>query len=278
MRRPGANFNSHPPPYVANIHFRKTFRFVNTNSGQTTESAFTITAAKLGALLAVGKTVNATVIQMFESIKINYVECWQAPSSNNLLPKTISVTYAGVNLGAQGSDISRSDMSIGATRVAHVKAYPRRDSQAAQWQSTQTNVGTVTMFSIVCSFGAVIDVCLECVITPDSKTANNTVTLTTVAVGETYYLALDNPAGGTGSSANTLTPDPTLNTTTFARRLLATPEPSDPPPVVLEPPPERSLADHLNDPLPFDSSTISRAAIRHKIDLLKQLLTECPSA
>jgi len=202
-----------PPPYRANAIIRKTFRFVNTG-GAATEQVFNISAAKIGALMAVTNVANTTLTQFFETIRIKRVSVWQGPNTNTLLPRTVSVQFNGGNLGITGSDQPISDMSVGSTRVAHVSAKPRKGiDQAAQFQPTQTNVGVVQLFAIVCSLGAVIDVKMEGVFSSDTRVTNNTVPIVTAVLGQIYYLALDNAAGATLSSANFLTPDPTLITT-----------------------------------------------------------------
>jgi hypothetical protein len=202
-----------PPSYRANAIVRKTFRFIN-SGGSATEQTFNISSAKLCALIAFTNVVNTTLSQLFETVKIKYVELWQGPNTNSLLPRTVSVQYNGGNLGTTGSDQPVSDMSVGATRVAHVKVKPRKGiDQAGFFQPGQTNVGVVQLFAIVCSLGAVIDVCGDFVMSSDARTTNNTLNVVTAAAGTYYYMALDNTAGATLSSANFLTPDPTLVTT-----------------------------------------------------------------
>jgi len=203
-----------PPPYRANAIVRKTFRFVNTG-GSASETVFNISAAKLCALISFSSATNSFLAQLFETVRIRHVSVWQGPNTNSLMPRTVSVQFNGTNLGIAGSDQPISDMSVGATRVGHVHAKPRRGIDAASFfQPGQTNVGIVQLFAIVCSQGAVIDVCGDFVFSSDLRNTNNTFVSVTNALGVYYYMALDNLAGATLSSSNFLTPDPTLVTTT----------------------------------------------------------------
>jgi hypothetical protein len=202
-----------PPSYRANAVIEKTFRFVNTG-GTAAEQVFTISAAKLGALMAYCTAANTTVFQLFEQVKVKHVSLWQGPNTNALLPRTVSIQYNGLNLGVTGADQAISDMSVGSSNVAHVHLKPSKFSQASQWQPTQTNVSTVPLFAITCSLGAVIDVKITGVMSSDARVTNNSVAVAAGTLGQLYYLALDNAAGTSLSSANFLTPDPTLITTT----------------------------------------------------------------
>lgn len=198
---------AHPPQYIANVVTTKTWRFCPTVTG-----AYTITAAKLCGLLSYASTTTA-IHQVYESVRIHYIRVWGAAGSTTAVG-SVSVTYFGQNLGSAGANSTISDTTVGATRVAAIHAPPPRDSQAAQWQSGQTNVGTVNLFEVNCPAGGVIDVHLSMKVSHNLRTVgtNNATLGIAGVVGQLYYLALDNAYGGTGSVGNTINPDPSLVT------------------------------------------------------------------
>jgi len=198
-----------PPKYRSNLVTTKRFRFTNGSNPGT----YVITAAKLGALISIGTVLNTFVTQFFDTVRLISVELW-APSSSTFVPAQVSVEFTGSIAGVVGSQIAHSDMSIGSTRVAHVKASPHPLSQAAQWQPCDTaGLGSNTLFKIIIPNNAVIDVTVELTVPSDPRTTNNFSTVTTAVLGEIYYLALDNSAGSSGSVLSNLTPDASLNTT-----------------------------------------------------------------
>jgi len=208
----------HPPQYDANTTVSRVFRFIYTLTSS--PQSYTITASKLCALQVIGTTANTSATQLYEQVKIRKVEIWGSPSSGGG-NTSVSLTYLGNALGVQGPNRTFSDQSMGMTHPAYICARPGKESQAAQWQSGDTNVGINTLFSMTfAGTGAglvapiVIDVHLTLRVTHNTRTTNNTVTLVTVALTSSYYLALDNPAGGTGSTASDLLPDRTLVNTT----------------------------------------------------------------
>jgi hypothetical protein len=209
-----------PPEYIANTIVSRVFRFQYVFPTANTPQTFSITPAKLGALQVVGTTANTTATQLFEAVRIRKIEVWSSTANPGIID--IGLSYVGSALGIAGPNRTYSNQSIGMTRVAYVSAKPGKETQAAQWQNTATNVGTNTIFTIVFSaLGAgtqnvpcTIDVHLALRMTSDARITNNTVALTTVALTGMYYLALDNAAGGTGSSGNDLLPDRNLVSTT----------------------------------------------------------------
>lgn len=203
--------NPQPPPFTSSLLVRKRFRFVNgTNSG-----TYTITACKLGSLISMATLVaGTTVVQFFDSVRVISVELWASSNSSNT-PQTVSINYAGSIAGVLGPQFSRSDTSTGMTRVAHVKFRPPRDSQASQWQATDvTGIGTNTLFKITIPNGTTIDVSLELAVPAVVRSSVNNFSVSAGVSSTIYYLALDNAAGGSGSSASNLIPaDLSLPTT-----------------------------------------------------------------
>jgi len=199
-----------PPRYISNAFVSKTFRFTCTSAG-----FYTITPCKLGALVVIGTAVNSAATQLFDAVKIRKVCIWagQNPSGTGS-PVTVSCSWSGSIAGIMGDQKVDSDTSIGADRVAYISSKPPKNSQAAQWQSTDTaGIGTNTIFQLNLPLGAVIDLHLNLRCTFTTRASANTITLAAVVVSQLYYLALDNTAGTTGSQSNSLKPDSTLITT-----------------------------------------------------------------
>jgi len=205
------SISQRPPPYVANYRGYKVFRFLNQTV--TTTTAYSITPAKLGSLIAWGYS-SSVAQMMFDSVKVKYVEVWSLiPNTDNATQ--ISVQFPGLIAGTVGDVVAKSDQSTGSTWTAHVKLAPRRMSQSAQWLPTDNNslIGTATLFTITTNSPVIVDVGLSFSVTKDARGSAGSVTLVSSAAGYTYYLALDNPAGSTGSGSSTFVPDATLNTT-----------------------------------------------------------------
>ena len=206
------------PPYTANSIVSRIFRFVyGYASGPL---VYTITPAKLCALQVIG-TGSTTAAQIYEAVKVRKVEMWANSGSGAAMQ--LACTFGGNTLGITGSNQTFSDSNVGMTYPAHVIAVPSKLSQAAQWQSGDTNVGTNTLFTITfsntgalggASVAITIDVHVALRMTGNARTSNNSVTLVTSAAGAFYHLALDNPAGSTGSVGSDLGPDRVLVSTT----------------------------------------------------------------
>jgi len=209
-----------PPSYISNSIVSRVFRFQFLYLNNGTAQTFTFTASKLGALQVIGTVANTTAALIYEAARIRKIEMWASPPVDGSIVD-ISVVYAGSALGVQGPDRGYSAQTVGMTRPAYLCASPGRMTQAAQWQTCATTVGTNNLFNFIISgtgasgtITVTADVHLALRMTQDSRTTGNTVSLTVVAVSSFYYLALDNPAGGTGSVGNLWIPDRSLVTTT----------------------------------------------------------------
>jgi len=211
-RNPMGRSPESPPPYNANLFGTKRFRFVAPTGAS---GALSITPAKLGSLVVMGITTT-TVAGLFDQVRVKYVEMW-SPSFSTGQPSSVAVTFLGSAAGIIGGNQTFSDTSVGMTHNAHIKAIPHINSQAGQWQNANVNNtgAQQTLFVLQCNTGfEVIDVMLEYRFTNDARAgAASTTTVATAVAGQLFYLALDNAAGSSGSSGNTLTPDPALVTT-----------------------------------------------------------------
>jgi hypothetical protein len=99
-------------------------------------------------LLAVSATSGFDV---FDAVRINSVEAWGIAVLGT--PATVSVTFNGETVGAQGDQKLHTDTSMG-VEPAHVKARPDPLTQAGQFQASSAN----TAFTISGPTGTVIDV------------------------------------------------------------------------------------------------------------------------
>jgi hypothetical protein len=182
-------------------------------------TTYSITPSKLCALITMA-TSTTNVVQLFEAAQVHCIYMWAQAntSTTSLLPTELEAVFSGVGAGSQGPDQSVEEISVGMTRVARLKLKPAPLSQAAQWQSGSTTAGTpgvLTYFSISCPQGTVIDLILSLAMTSDLRASGSSVAVTGPAVaGQIYYLALDNPAGGTGSVSQSLEPAGNLVTIT----------------------------------------------------------------
>jgi len=201
-------------PLTTALRVFKKFRFqVSAGFGGT----FSFAACKLCALISTC-TVNSTqATQYFDAVRLISIEIWAGLDTAAGVPTTVSLIFNGNVPGTLATDASYSDTSIGATRVAHIKASPPTQSQAAQWLSGATNSpGTNQLFSIAVPEYAVIDITGEFTVPSQIRTSNNTVALSggTAVLTGVYYLALDNNAGGVLSVNSYIPPADLLLPTT----------------------------------------------------------------
>ncbi len=208
-----------PLPYSAETFVKKTWRFIQAPQA-TSPGVINITPAKLCALLTFGVTVNSAVVQAFEAVRIKSIKLWVSPSQTATIGLSqASISFPGATLGLIGSDLSASDCGVGMTYVAKCGVRLSPTSQTGQWLngnvSTSAGQSTVFQLDVGAHGGAVLDLKLVHRVSSDTRLlAAGTVPVGVALVGSNYYLALDNPAGGTGSVGNTWTPDQVLSTTT----------------------------------------------------------------
>jgi hypothetical protein len=204
---------SQPPKYLSNLVVRKCFRFVSTGGADGT--AYTISPAKLCSLIVIAITTTS-VIQIFEAVQVVSIRMWSSAdqSSGVFLPRTVSAEFSGTAPGIYGPQAKASDMSVGSTHVGKIMIRPPRGSQASQWLSGSTS-SPPQLFTITAGTGAVLDLTVNLTVTGDARSSNNSITVNGPAnVGQVYWLALDNNAGGNLSTANVWSPMPELITIT----------------------------------------------------------------
>jgi len=196
---------AHPKSYVANTEVHKTFRFQASTAG-----VYTISPCKLCAL-NVTATTTILGIQDYEYVRLRRIEIWAGPPAT-LVPNEVSVALSGSAIGLTGNEISRSDVSMSATRPAHVCLRPNLSTQSGQYLIGNTSNGTTPFLTLTVPVGAIIDVEVDLKMTKDLRTTNNSVAIVGATIGAKYYLALDNAAGALGSVSSFLVPMSSLPT------------------------------------------------------------------
>ncbi len=139
----------HPPPLDnTTLRMRRTQRYV-----ATANTVVNITYNNLLDSILFAATATQGN-QVFESVRIVYVEMWHCPMSSAIA--TVSVEFNGLIAGFVGDQVLHNDSSMG-TRPAHVKARPARKSMAASFQPSSAS----SAFQLTAPSGTVVDVCLE---------------------------------------------------------------------------------------------------------------------
>jgi hypothetical protein len=134
---PAKNSPSSPPQFDAAILCSHRFRFI---ADEPLVDKL-ITASNLQQLLvACINPTTTTAIPLVSAYKIRRVHIWGPPAAD-LTPVTVSIEFVqGTgNTGARPSVYS--DISVGATRNAHVSAAPPLKSATSQWQNVQQTGG-----------------------------------------------------------------------------------------------------------------------------------------
>lgn len=124
---------------------------------------------------------------LFDAVRVNSIEVWAIAALGT--PTTVSVSFLGATVGAQGDQKTHTDTSMG-VEPAHVKAKPDPLSQAAQFQASAADVA----FGLVVPAGAVIDVSMTFRQPVFATVVNAQNALVAAAPGAVYYRALDGKA------------------------------------------------------------------------------------
>jgi len=156
-----------------------------------------------------------TVTQLFESVRFRKIHMWSQASPTQAAIM-ISFNMSGTAAGITGANNEVNATAVGMTDVAKLIYKANPTTQGGQWQrgdTTAAQPGTDILFTINAPFGTIVDLYLELAMTGDTRVANNTTAITGPAtLGQIYYLALDNNAGGSGSGSSIFDPVPSLIT------------------------------------------------------------------
>lgn len=176
--------NMAPPQIKSNIVLKHKYRFTSSANG-------TYVVPSVALLAAAGsftKTTNSIVNSLFGSVKLDRIEMWSPPASQGSFA-TCSVEFIGQT---QANTVEYSDTSVSTAQPAHLNCVPPPQSLASFWQTGAG--GGVNLFTIVAPVGSIIDVSLSLILWDDDIGATSTA-VATAALGNVYYLALDNATG-----------------------------------------------------------------------------------
>jgi len=207
-----------PPSYRSNSTVSRTFRFHFNYALNSGLIATTVSPAKLGVIQCIGIISNTQAAGLYEAVQLKRLSLWASPpATGNVVD--IGANFTGGSAGTYGADLQPSSQTIGMTEPAYLTIKLSPAQQAGQWQNANNSNSNVwfTLYvnAVSGSTGTSTITCdlkVNLRMTADSRTSGATVTLTTVAVGAFYNLALDNPAGG-NSVGNLWIPDANLVTT-----------------------------------------------------------------
>lgn len=169
-----------PPMFRSNIVHRHKFRFA-------ASAAFTKTLtgnAMLGAAGCMGTVVNTSVVLFHTAVKVRSIEMWATPAALGGTA-TVSVNWLG---GNNSPNIEVSDTTLSTATNAHVLAIPPVSSLAKFWQNV--NVAPINICTLVGPAGTIVDVDCDLIL-GDQDATLLVVAVATAALGQIYYLALD---------------------------------------------------------------------------------------
>ncbi len=188
--------NINPPQISSNVRMSHRFRFIASGA----VAGITITSDSLLCCAGgIGTVTNSTIALCYESVRLKKVEVWAPPAAQGSAA-TVSVEW----LGQSSPSIEISDTTISVSQNAHIVGSPPRTSLAAFWQVVAS---PQNLFVLTCPTGSVVDFEADYMFVDRSTAVGTALGLTTVVVGQVYFLALDFKSG-----THVLTPV-SLNTT-----------------------------------------------------------------
>jgi len=196
QERNNNNAITHPPQIKTNVIFKHTYRFTCTTAYATGITTLDV----LYAMGCVGRTVNATVANLFQSARIRRMTVLSAVASQGSTA-TCTINWTGYN---NAPNFEVSDTTTSTAVPARISTVPPNDSLAKFWFASNLNQLLLTLY---CPIGSIIDLDVEGIL-QDGDTSIN-LAVATAAIGVVYYLALDFPSTG----GHTL--PPVALTTTF---------------------------------------------------------------
>lgn len=175
------NEGNTPKQIRSNIELYHRYRFISSNGAATGVSANSL----LCAAGSFTKTLNTTVVSMFQAVKINRIEILTPPATQGATA-TCSIEWFGL---ANSPNREYSDTTLSVTTPAKVSCPPPPQSVANFWQ---LNSGT-TICTLTAPTGSIIDVWLKLVMYDDDNAGFNQASsaVATAALGSVYYLSLD---------------------------------------------------------------------------------------
>jgi hypothetical protein len=196
----------HPPAINPQVTHHQRMRFTVNATAQPVGGK--ITFQNLLDTIAIGNGAGTTGFDLFDEVKVNFVELWSAPAQGTA--GAVSLQYSGAVAGAIGDGRVYTDSSMG-VEPAHIRARPARLSQAAQWQPSSASlafaVGAVAgAVAGNLPVGTVVDVDLSFRTVATSAVVATQNTFAVGAAGEMYYRGLD----GLSIASTAFTPQATV--------------------------------------------------------------------
>jgi len=168
------------------VHVNHTYRF--RFSAALSQEAVGL-GGLLGAMGTIGRTVNATVANIFSSCKVNSVTLWPPATSAALDGITLDWLGAAGYLPDEGWDVTIPD---GITMTRAMRVIPPRNSLASDWLNSGTIALGTTIFTLTGPEGTILDLNIS------GRMANvvgcSNFAVAVGVVGTMYYLALDGPS------------------------------------------------------------------------------------
>lgn len=183
----------HPPQYQAVPNFKQKFRY----QASAAVTNVIVTTADLMSMLVVANTTIASTA-LISAFRLRKVSLW-APPAADLVPVTASVEFANIlaNSGFGQKRYVHSDSSVGATRVAAVRATPPLGTPAASYQNVTSATQTTNGCDIILNgpIGMIVDIDIDMVLQNGEIPFTGPV-ITGGTVGTIYWNTLDGTATG----------------------------------------------------------------------------------
>lgn len=171
-----------PSQVESNVRVKHQYRFLATNAfnGSITDTSVIMS---LGGIVT---ATNTTLTGWAAAYKIKSVEVFAAPPAQGQ-SATVSVEWFGFQ---NSPNLEYSDTSVSTAKNAHIRSAPPKESLCAFWQKyTGTN-----LFKIICPANSIVTLNVDYLLS-DGDAAPAQLAIASGALGNIFYLALDNATG-----------------------------------------------------------------------------------
>lgn len=172
----------HPPSFTPTYTLQHKYRF----QASAVLMNVQITSRDFFDLLIVALTAT-TGVDLVTGFRIQNVEIW-GPMAQALTPVTASIEYPGFQSSVGSPTKIKSDTSMGATEVAHVKYPPPPGSAQSFWQNQNT---TNVFLQLNGPSGSIVDITMAVVLQDGEAPVAPTAAIAGATPGQVYIRALD---------------------------------------------------------------------------------------
>jgi hypothetical protein len=176
------------PQLMLNPAVTRTYRFVQTGSGNTSITANSLISSLGGIATLIAGT---TLASIFTSVKIHSIRMWGPvnPSPTSSIAPSVELNWAG---GTLAPNKTVSDTSNSTSVVPYLSSRPPKNSRASFWVSaSSTGSDTETLIYLVNNTkGTILDITVS-VIFQDIDSIGVTHTSSGLSSGYIYYSPLD---------------------------------------------------------------------------------------